>query len=385
MREVARAVDLLTADEHAMGAVAEVLDAVGITAFVVGVDSPVRWAAPSWETVYGGSCEDFGRRRSELLRLVHPDEREAIADLLGDACQLVLTGPDEARPVLRRDVRLRLLDGTYRWTELSLHLLRTDSGTQIVFGLLHDASRLHDAERDLVAMAEAEVEANRATAEFVSKMSHELRTPLHAILGYAQLLEMGAGDPADYLQRLRRAGDHLVHLLDDLLDVSRLSAGRLAVADDAVDLDSVIQVAVDVAGTQAGARDVRIDWERGPSCVVRGDATRLRQVLTNLLTNAVKYNRLGGVVRITCAASDSMVEVAVADAGPGIAPELLDRLFIPFDRLGAEHGEVPGVGLGLPLAHGLVLAMGGRLTLDSAPGAGTTARVSLRRDHPGEP
>jgi signal transduction histidine kinase len=381
MRAVAQAVDLLTADEHAMAAVSDVLDAVGITAFVVGVDTPVRWVAPSWETVYGGSCEDFGRRRSELLRLVHPDEVATVADLLDDACRAVVsdTGGAGEQAVLRRDIRLRLAGGSYRWTELALHLLRTAAGSRIVFGLLSDATRLHDAQRDLAAMAEAQAEANRATAELVSKMSHELRTPLHAILGYAQLLEMGAGDPAEYLRRVRRAGDHLVHLLDDLLDVSRLGAGRLAVADEPVALWPVLETAVDVAATTAGSFDVRIVLEPGDAAVVQGDATRLQQVLTNLLTNAVKYNRPGGQVRVRCTARPDDVEVVITDTGRGIAPELFDRLFVPFDRLGAELGDVHGAGLGLPLANGLVAAMGGRLDITSTPGKGTTARVTLRR------
>jgi signal transduction histidine kinase len=360
--------------------VSEVLDAVGITAFVVGVDTSVRWVAPSWETTYGGSCVDFGHRRSELLRLVHPDEVATVAGLLDDACRAVVAEPSGAdrQPVLRRDIRLRLADGSYRWTELALHLLRTAAGSRIVFGLLSDATRLHDAQRDLAAMAEAQAEASRATAELVSKMSHELRTPLHAILGYAQLLEMGTGDPAEYLRRVRRAGDHLVHLLDDLLDVSRLGAGRLAVADEPVDLWEVLETAVDVAAPTASSFDVQIVLEPGDDAVVRGDATRLQQVFTNLLTNAVKYNRPGGRVRVQCSAHPDAVEVVIADTGPGIAPELFDRLFVPFDRLGAELGEVPGAGLGLPLANGLVGAMGGRLAITSTPGEGTTARVTLR-------
>jgi signal transduction histidine kinase len=382
MQAVARAVELLTADERATAAVSEVLDAAGMTAFVIGVDTPVRWIAPSWETIYGGSCEDFGRRRSELLRLVHPGEADAVAALLDEASAPGLldeaSAPgllDEAsapgrRTALRRDVRLRLADGSYRRTEVALHLLRAASGSRVVFGLLSDATHRHDR---------GAAGTDPATAEFVSKMSHELRTPLHAILGYAQLLEMGAGDPAEHLRRVRRAGDHLVHLLDDLLDVSRLGAGRLTVADEPVELWPVLETAVDLVAATASTFGVGIDLVAGDAAAVRGDATRLQQVLTNLLTNAVKYNRPGGQVRMHFSVRADAVDVVIADTGQGIAPELFERLFVPFDRLGAELGEVPGAGLGLPVANGLVDAMGGRLDITSVPGVGTTARVTLRR------
>jgi two-component sensor histidine kinase len=213
-------------------------------------------------------------------------------------------------------------------------------------------------------------------------MSHELRTPLHAILGYAQLLEMGAGDPADYLSRLRRAGDHLVHLLDDLLDFSRLNADRLTVSDESVDLGLAIDSAIEMLAAPAVARGIVIERSVESPMLVRADATRLRQVIANLLSNAIKYNTDAGSVTVAAALDDDHVLVEITDTGPGIPAEMLPRLFVPFDRLGAESTGVSGVGLGLPLTDGLVRAMGGTIDVTSVLGSGSTFQVRLRRPGP---
>jgi PAS domain S-box-containing protein len=380
MDELSWAVDTLTADELAIGAVAEVLDAVGMTAYLVGIDLPTRWIAPSWSTVYGGSREIFAQRPAALVDVVHPDDVPVAQELLDAVALLAVT--ERPTGMVRRDLRMRLADGSFRWTEVSCNLVRTAGGVRFVFGVLRDASTLHAARTDLLAMAEAEAEANRATAEFVSKMSHELRTPLHAMLGYAQLLEMGVGDPVDQLGRLRRAGDHAVRLLDDLLDFSRLSAGRLVVHDDVVDLPVVVEAALDIVRGLATSHDVELGADLTPGVLVRGDATRLRQVVANLLTNACKYNRAGGSVTVTVRREAGHVVLEVTDTGHGIPPDLLERLFVPFDRLGAEGSEIDGVGLGLPLSHGLVRAMGGRIAVASTSADGTTVRVTLRAADP---
>ncbi len=212
------------------------------------------------------------------------------------------------------------------------------------------------------------------TAGVLASIGHELRAPLHAILGYAQLLEMGVGDGADHLRGLRSAGEQLAALVDDLTELGCLDAGALVVRDESVDLAGVIGDVLDLVRPGAS---VTLTVAVAPDAVaVRGDVVRLRRVLTNVVSNAVRYNRPGGTVEVRTRARGDRVAIEVVDTGRGIAAAELDRLFVPFDRLGA--GDVPGTGLGLPLARALVEAMGGDLSVTSVPGVGTNVRVELR-------
>jgi len=199
-------------------------------------------------------------------------------------------------------------------------------------------------------------------------VSHELRTPLNAVLGFAQLLELDQAHPLAPTQRrqvglIREAGSHLLEMIGDLLDVSLVDAGRLPLQSRALPLAPLLAQCVALVQPQAEAAAVVI----APPCcpetlAVQADATRLKQVLLNLLSNAVKYNRPGGQVRLSVrVGADGLAGMEVLDTGLGIAPEHLSRLFEPFNRLGREHGPVPGVGLGLALSQRLVEAMGGTL------------------------
>jgi len=363
----------------AFEAMSRYLDGLVAVSFLIGLEHPTRWISESWTRVYGGDRLLFGADPRSAFGHVHPDDLARAREMHQLVAARVQAPTTPAERNLRGEVRLRTTDGSYRWTEVTCDVVRTSDGSRFIVGTAADATALHEARADLAAMTLAEAEANRTTAAFVSKMSHELRTPLHAILGYAQLLEMGAGDPAEYLSRLRRAGDHLVQLLDDLLDFSRMNAARLPVSDDVVDLRPVLDAALDMVSAAARADDVRIARHETARSHVRADATRLRQVLANLLTNAIKYNRPGGSVTITTSVDGDHVVVDIEDTGPGIAPDLIPRLFVPFDRMGAEGSGVSGAGLGLPLTEGLVRAMGGSIEVTSTVGVGTRFRVLLRR------
>jgi signal transduction histidine kinase len=228
--------------------------------------------------------------------------------------------------------------------------------------------------------------ANRAKNDFLSRMSHELRTPLAAIMGFSELLALADLDEKkrEWSQTILRAGNHLLKLVDEVLDISRIEAGELPLTVEAVEIHSLLDDAIELVQPIADARAVTIHRPEvtDRSGYVRADTQRLKQVLINLLSNAVKYNSEAGEVKITVeqGGSDRM-QIAVSDTGRGIRPESLERLFTPFERLDCGP-EVQGTGLGLAVAKSLVEAMDGRLTVESEPGEGSTFTVELGRGEP---
>ncbi len=231
------------------------------------------------------------------------------------------------------------------------------------------------------AMVEAE-RANREKNEFLSRMSHELRTPLNAILGFGQLLEMDhlSPDHQESVRYILKAGRHLLTLVDEVLDIARIETGRLVMSPEPVRISDVLQEAVDLVAPTAATRKVRFDGDAAETSQrhVLADRQRLTQVFLNLLSNAVKYNREGGVVTLSCApTAGGRLCINVTDTGPGIPPDKMERLFIPFDRLGAEATGVEGAGLGLSLSKRLIESMGGALRAESLPGRGSTFSVEL--------
>jgi signal transduction histidine kinase/CheY-like chemotaxis protein len=223
--------------------------------------------------------------------------------------------------------------------------------------------------------------ASLAKNDFLSSMSHELRTPLNAILGFGQLLEMADLDERDKdsVQHIVRAGRHLLELVNEVLDLSRIEAGRLTLSPEPVQMDELVGEAVDLMRPSANERRISLSADL-VSCDahIQADRQRLKQVLLNLLSNAVKYNRDGGEIHVSCASTpDERVRISVRDTGPGIGPERRDDLFEPFERLGAERTSVEGTGLGLALARQLIEAMGGAIGVESSDGEGSTFWIEL--------
>jgi signal transduction histidine kinase len=247
-------------------------------------------------------------------------------------------------------------------------------------GLLAD--RLHATSLLLANRAAACAAASIAKTEFLSRTSHELRTPLNAILGFAQLLETDAVNHQDrqHAEHIIRAGRHLLSLIDDVLDVSRIEAGNLTLALSPVLVAPVVEEALALLKPLAAQHRVRL--QPAGDCgdlAVRADRQRLVQIVLNLVSNAIKYNAAHGRVRVTTRAHEGMVAIAIADDGAGIAATLKHRLFMPFDRLGAERGKTEGVGLGLAVSRSLAEAMGGSIAADSRPGKGSVFTLSLPR------
>lgn len=253
-----------------------------------------------------------------------------------------------------------------RWLEVMRQI-----GTQV--GRNFEREARHDAEA-----------ANRAKSEFLSRMSHELRTPLNAILGFSQLLQSSSlpEDEKESVDYIHRAGLHLLELINEVLDISRIEAGRLDLDLESVLVRDALRETLDLMQPLAAEHRIGLQLcatDNFDVCV-RADPKRLRQVLLNLVTNAVKYNRPQGRVTLCCQPSaDDHLRLAIVDTGNGISPEKAKRLFVPFDRLGAEQTEVQGTGLGLALSKSLTEAMGGELGFKSEVGRGTTFWIDLPR------
>ena len=261
--------------------------------------------------------------------------------------------------------------------------IRDDDGEPLyLVGISEDVTDQRLAERAaLAASAEAE-RANQAKSEFLSRMSHELRTPLNAVIGFGQLLQLDRLDAgqAEAADQIVMAGRHLLQLIDEVLDISRIESGTMSLSLEAVDLEAVVDEALALIQPMAEEAGVMLVGRTTgfAGLHVLADNHRLKQVLINLLSNAVKYNNIGGDVSVHCAEREQYrIEVAVVDNGRGIDTERLQRLLSPFDRLGAEGSGVQGTGLGLSLSKSLVEAMGGTITGESQPQVGTTMRVLL--------
>ena len=235
--------------------------------------------------------------------------------------------------------------------------------------------------KEELATAKQEAErANLAKSNFVSRMSHDLRTPLNAILGFAQLLEMDSlsAEQRESVQHIRRGGTHLLDLINEVLDLSRIEAGHLSLSCEAVAVGDAVRRVVELVEPLAAQRDIRIVVSPCEAHCLLADRSRLNQILLNLLSNAVKYNREGGRVMVTCEdVAGTRLRINVTDTGPGISPAKLSRLFQPFERLGADQTAIEGTGLGLMVSKGLAQAMGGMIGVQSEVGRGSTFWVEL--------
>ena len=277
-----------------------------------------------------------------------------------------------------REVYERQLD---RW-----FLLRTNwtpEGNRV--GLRIDITEQKRLLHELEAARAAAEDSNIAKSRFLTAISHELRTPLNAVINFARLIEEQLHGELNreylsYAAQIQEAGWHLLRLINELLELGRAEAGRLELTEHEIDLAHEISAVCRLLGAEAASHGVSLEEALEPDLPhVWGDRTRLRQVLFNLLSNALKYTQSGGQVEIS-AIRDAAggVTIAISDNGVGIAEKDLDRVMQPFER-GVQPGgrSVPGTGLGLPLAQQILELHGGTLRLRSAPGVGTTATVTL--------
>ncbi len=248
------------------------------------------------------------------------------------------------------------------------------------------ARKLQGLMSDLRDRADTAEGANRAKSAFLAHVSHELRTPLNAIIGFSEILRaepqgpLGSDRYRDYVGDIHSSGNHLLKLVNDLLDMAKAEAGRLEIREDVVDMQEVVQACAALLAPLCKSAGVEL-WLKvvaGDRCL-RGDEVRLRQILLNILNNAVKFTPSGGRVSLTVAWNEeNALEVEVSDTGIGIAPDDLGKVLLPFGQAGdIMTRKHQGTGLGLPLTKALVELHGGRLRIESALGQGTTVRIAF--------
>ena len=265
---------------------------------------------------------------------------------------------------------------------------------QIILLAIEDITERKKNENELSkAKAEAE-QANAAKSEFLSRMSHELRTPMNSILGFAQLMDMEELNPTHKkgVNQILKNGKHLLELINEVLDIARIETGRVTVSLEPVNIFDIILETIDIVRNLAEENQIML--ESGASIVkglfVKADHQRLKQVFLNLITNAVKYNRKGGSVKIECkilkpvrsmedaeGRKENVIRISVIDTGRGIAQEYIEKLFNPFERIGAERTETEGTGLGLAISKKLIEAMSGKVGVESEINKGSTFWIEL--------
>ena len=352
------------------------LDSSGDGVWDWDIDAGVQTFSRALLALYGYTAGELGDDPNALDALTHPDDIPAMQQASQDHL-------DGLTPRYAHEHRRRCRDGSWKWVlSRGIVIARDKAGAPLrMIGTHTDITSVKRAdelrfERDRAAAADV------AKSQFLSRVSHELRTPLNAILGFSQLLEL---DPTigahqqQWVQQVLQGGRHLLDLMDDILDLSSAQTGQLSMNIEVQPLRPVVAevcAMFELPARQAGVDLIDEVPVYGLPCV-QADRRRLKQVLSNLISNAIKYNRAGGWVRIGAQQDGDQLAITVTDNGPGLSAEQQARLFQPFERLGAQRGSVAGTGLGLALARELAEAMAGTLAVRSAPGAGATFELRL--------
>jgi len=343
-------------------------------------ENDLRSGASIWSDE---QCRILGYRPGEVeahtdafLARVHPDDVDKVLQAMSAA---------EREDSFAVEHRVVHPDGTVLYVSQVAEVVRDEAGRALrMVGTCQDVTEDKAAEQALMRAKQAAETANRAKSSFLATMSHELRTPLNAVIGFAQLLEQDRFGPVsyqkyrEYIGHIRESGEHLLAVINDILDLSRVEAGQAALNESDVDLAVLVRRTTGLMEAKLRSGGLRLE-HRLPADLplLRADERAIKQILLNLLANAVKFTDPGGVVAVEAKLDGDALELAVCDTGIGIAPDDLERIFEPFVQVESElNRRFEGTGLGLPLVRSLVELHGGRISLESSPGKGT--RVAVR-------
>lgn len=331
-------------------------------------------------TLFGYNEGELETTYENFLNALHPDDRQNVIDAV-NAC--VEHGKD-----YNIEHRCIWPNGEIRWILEKGDVIRDSSGKPLrMLGVVQDITARKQAEVDLQTAKDDAERANRAKSEFLSHMSHELRTPLNAILGFAQLLEydkqLNTSQKESVLE-IHKAGNHLLELISEVLDLAKIESGHVALSIEPVSLSKMLDECCNLTKTIAVSKNISLTCnptgEQKNEKYVLADNIRLKQVLLNLLSNAVKYNRDNGSISVSCTTTaENTIILKVNDTGIGISEEKIAQLFQPFNRLGAEGSEIEGTGIGLVITRKLVAMMGGNMGVESAKNEGSCFWVELPR------
>ena len=358
------------------------------------------WDLPSGKMTFSRIySEMLGYAENELVphadtwtNSVHPDD-------LAETQQTLKKYLEGRLPVYTVELRLRCKDDSYKWILCRGTVVNHDNdGNPIrMIGIHTDITEHKEAEQNLIEAREEADNANRAKSQFLSSMSHELRTPMNAIIGFSQLMQIDTSSPLngsqlENVEEIVKAGDHLLNLINEVLDLSRIEAGRIDLSIETIPLDEVIAESLQLITPLADRRGIEISLTQNNVEItfdellqqhnaVRADHTRLKQVLLNLLSNAVKYNCDNGKIIIACnTINDNQIRISISDTGDGLNQEQQSQLFKAFNRIGAEQKNIEGTGIGLVITKNIVELMGGNIGVDSIPNEGSTFWIELPID-----
>lgn len=339
-------------------------------------DGTIRFQSDALQKMFGFKPEEqIGRSIFEFL---HPDDRERARRDFGRALA-------DHSLVITVDYRIKHHDGRWIYCETTGRAAPDQSGRTVVITSTRDVTERRLFEQELARARDAAVESERLKSEFLANMSHEIRTPLNSIIGLAELLAEANAEQREYVRNLQKSGDTLLRTISDILDLSKITAGKIVLEEADISVRSIAERAIAALGVQARKKQLEMSLavDQAVPAIVRGDAHRLEQVLNNIISNAVKFTERGAVsVKITLAdqsSSQAVVRFEVKDTGIGIPREAQHLLFHPFAQVDSSTTrQYGGSGLGLAIVAQLVELMGGHIGVESEPGVGSTFWFTAR-------